>query len=521
MTDALQAEREELLGSLLTFTQVFYKALTGRDFELRLPIGRKSHYLIVIEALEDVFYGRTTNLIINIPPGHAKSTMLKMFVAWCWAHYPDCNFLYISHTASLAERHTFEIKQIIELPLYRRLFGVELRADSKAKAKFTSNYGGSIKAFGSAGAITGEDAGLPYLDRFSGANIMDDMHQPDEVFSETARQGVVDNYRNTIRERRRGKSEDFFITPQIMLGQRLHEQDVCQYMLDGKDGYEWTSIILKSLDEHDNALCPALVSREELLRLRQFEPYVFWAQHQQTPAPIGNSIYNPSDFVIIEEEPTILATFITADTAETDKTYNDATVFSFWGIYKIKQFGVETDLLGLHWIDCWELRVLPKFLLSEFMQFYSGCLRHPVPPKLAIVEKKSTGVTLLSILGDIQGIQVRDFTRDKSKAARFSQIQPYIGEKRVSFPKYGKHNEMCISHMSKITLNNAHAFDDICDSSADAIRAAFIDKILDPYIKTTATQSNKARIVMGSFLEQERLRKGVVIAPTMGSPWGR
>ena len=43
---------------------------------------------------------------------------------------------------------------------------------------------------------------------------------------------------------------------------------------------------------------------------------------------------------MMEEEPNVLYSFITADTAETSKSYNDATVFSFWGIYEIESYGV-------------------------------------------------------------------------------------------------------------------------------------------------------------------------------------
>ena len=67
-----------------------------------------------------------------------------------------------------------------------------------------------------------------------------------------------------------------------------------------------------------------------------------------------------------KEEPEILKTFIVCDSAETDKTYNDATVFSFFGIYKIKVKNVDIGLLGLHWIDCQELRVEPKDLKESF-----------------------------------------------------------------------------------------------------------------------------------------------------------
>jgi len=44
------------------------------------------------------------------------------------------------------------------------------------------------------------------MSSISGAVIMDDMHKPDDVFSDTIRQGVIDNYFNTIKPRPRGPS---------------------------------------------------------------------------------------------------------------------------------------------------------------------------------------------------------------------------------------------------------------------------------------------------------------------------
>jgi len=55
---------------------------------------------------------------------------------------------------------------------YRDVFGVEIRHDSKAKDFFQTTAGGAMKAFGSSGAITGQDGGLPNCPHFSGAVIM-------------------------------------------------------------------------------------------------------------------------------------------------------------------------------------------------------------------------------------------------------------------------------------------------------------------------------------------------------------
>ncbi len=72
---------------------------------------------------------------------------------------------------------------------------------------------------------------LPGLERFSGAVIIDDAHKPDEVHSDTIRQSVIDNYRETIQQRCRGIN-----VPIIFIGQRLHEDDLAAYLINAKDG---------------------------------------------------------------------------------------------------------------------------------------------------------------------------------------------------------------------------------------------------------------------------------------------
>ena len=177
----------------------------------------------------------------------------------------------------------------------------------------------------------------------------------------------------------------------------------------------------------------------------------------------------------------MLSTFITVDTAETDKSYNDATAFCFWGVYKIKEFGQEIGVYGLHCIDATEIRVEPKDLKNEFVSFFSQAMLFPVKPLIAAIEKKSTGVTLISTLKEIRGIRILEVQRTRasgSKTSRYLEMQPVLAAKLLSFTKGAKHYEKCVSHMIKITANNTHAHDDICDCFYDAVKIALIDKSL-------------------------------------------
>lgn len=331
---------------------------------------------------------------------------------------------------------------------------------------------------GSCGAtiVGNSDAGLPGLDRFSGAVVIDDAHKPDEVHSDAIRSKVIRNYQETICQRPRGLN-----VPILFIGQRLHENDLPSWIEEGNDLVDWNIVKLKSLLDTGHALYPEVMPTEKLLLAQDKSPYVFASQYQQDPIPAGGALFRPEKFITLDNDPEMILTFITADTAETSNTWNDATVFSFFGLYEIEEFGRKTGQLGLHWIDCVELWIEPKDLRDNFLDFWRAAMLHPTPPKFAAIEKKSTGVTLISVLEEIRGLQIRNIERSRSsgsKSDRFIVMQDYINQKLVSLPRQGKHIKLCIEHMSKITANDTHRRDDIADTLADAVRMAFIDKTL-------------------------------------------
>lgn len=497
--------KAELQGSFLFFCRYFYELLNNRKFVISQPLGRESHFITCSRALTKCGRLETLRLVLNLPPGHGKSTFLVYWVAWTMSMHPDSQYMYISYSKKIATKQTEIIKRIISLREYQALFDIKIQADSKAKEYFKTTRGATVAAFGAAGSITGFDAGLPALDRFSGALIIDDSHKPDEVHSDTIREGVIKNFKETVSQRVRGVN-----VPIVFLGQRLHEADLPAFLLDGGDGSEWERVVLTSLDENDHALYPEAFTKEMLIRTRETSPYVWASQHMQNPIPAGGALFRPEYFPILDEEPEMLMTFIVCDTAETDKTYNDATVFSFFGLYKIQTMGIDTEEYGLHWIDCQEIRVEPKDLQPYWMTFWSECVRYKKSPSLAIIEKKSSGSTLLSLLDDIRGIRVVDVNRgQKSKTQRFLDAQPIVYAKRVSIRDDDNLVNRVVTHMSKITANNSHRFDDIADTLADAVKIALIDKTLYHYDNRQEKQKTIAKSLSSHFSNQfnARMRK--------------
>lgn len=498
--NVLVEERYKLLGSLLEFTRIFYYLRTGRKFDLSEPEGRESHYLSICRELVSVIRGNTNRLIINVPPRYGKTELVINFVGWAMANYADSNFLYVSYSHSLAKKQTQTIKQIMELPHYRKLFDIQLSSETSAKDNFETTKGGSVYAAGAGGTITGRGAGVKGVDRFGGCVVIDDIHKPSEVTSDTIRQSVNEWYYNTLHSRLNGPN-----TPIIFIGQRLHEDDLASNLIQTG---EWKTLIIPALDEAGNALHPEMHSKYALLQMKENSPYDFASQYQQDPQPAGGGIFKRDWFPILDEEPVIIETFLTVDTAETDKSYNDATVFSFWGLYKLTYNNIDIGLYGLHWIDCLEVRIEPKDLQNEFMNFYFECMQHKMKPKFVAIEKKSTGVTLLSSLANVQGLQTIEIKRTSAsgdKTSRFLEMQPFVSSKKITFTKNAKHINLCIDHMAKITANNSHRWDDICDTAYDAVKLALIDKIFINRVEKSTQNNDIVKQLASSFRRKQRI----------------
>lgn len=475
-----------LQSSLLTFTKFFFKILNGYEFRVSNPIGRESHVISICKELTYLYKHPWERSYIGIAPGYGKSTLMSYFMAWCLTKAPHSNFIYASCDKDLAIKHNSVVKMIIETREYRELFGIWIDSNTRGKSYFKINKGGECAAFSMGGGIVGRNAGLPGMLEFSGGLIIDDAHKPKDARSDTKRLEPILTYKDTLLQRVRGIN--VFVG---LIAQRLHQDDLPSFVMNAAndpksgDGRKWRTLILPCLDSAGNALDPVKETKEMLLAEKEYNPLVFYAQKQQNPLPPGGGLYKREWFVEHAQEPEIIQSIITIDTAETEKTFNDASVMTFSGVYKISD-----DVYGLHVIDCWEVRVEPFELESIVRSFIHTCGLHKVQPSTIYIEKKSTGVSLLSMLKQEQGLNVMEIKRTASsgsKMDRFIDIQPFIGKRLLSLKKGDPCAQLVIDHMCKITDNESHSFDDICDTICDAIMYTIADK---NFIKSLDKRSN-------------------------------
>lgn len=258
---------------------------------------RGRHHKVICDALMRVFNGECKRLIINIPPRYSKTQLAVIdFIAWCMGRYPDCEFIHTSYSASLAEKNSAEIREMMMSDEYREIFP-DTKLSSEKITHWKTTAGGSMYSAGSMGSITGYGAGK-HRDGFSGAIIVDDPIKADEALSDTIRPKVKDWFQNTLESRKNSRD-----TPIILIMQRLHEDDLAGWLLDGGNGEEWEHISLPAIDSDGNALWPDKHTIEELRSMEQAAPYVFASQYMQRPAPLDGGIFKPGKIEVVDAVP--------------------------------------------------------------------------------------------------------------------------------------------------------------------------------------------------------------------------
>lgn len=193
------------------------------------------HIDAICEHLEAATRGEIRNLIINIPPRHAKSLLCCVFwPTWVWATQPETRWLFSSYGENLAIRDSLKCRRIIQSPWYQQNFGdaFKLTGDQNQKTRFDNDKTGYRIATSVGGLGTGEGGSFIVVD--------DPLKQAD-AHSVVARKAVIDWWDNTMSAR--GNDPDKLVKVVIM--QRLHEQDLTGHLLDK----------MKAAGEHYEHLC--------------------------------------------------------------------------------------------------------------------------------------------------------------------------------------------------------------------------------------------------------------------------
>jgi predicted phage terminase large subunit-like protein len=345
------------------------------------------HHSAIAYELAEIEAGRSTRLIINVPPRSMKSILVSVaWVAWRLGHDPMLRIACVSYNADLSFKLARDSRQVMQSPWFRAVFP-DCQLTRVAENDFETTWGGGRFATSTGGAFTGRGADLI---------ILDDPMKPADVNSEVLRKNQVDWLTGTALSRLNQQSKGAF----VMVQQRLHEDDLSGRLIEAGG---WCCLKLPAIATEDatipllyggmhyrrdgDLLHPERDGRATIERLRlDMGEAVFSAQMQQDPTPAGGLIikeewfryYRPSDvggaFDYI---------LISWDTAFKTGETNDYSVGTVWGVRNRQIYLIEV-VRGR-----WEFPELEQTVRALAARY---------PGADILVEDKASGHALIPVL---------------------------------------------------------------------------------------------------------------------------
>lgn len=133
---------------------------------LSLEVTPAEHHELICAHIDALLNDEYDELIINSPPGSAKSTYTSHALpAYFLGHNPQSNVILATHTSDLSERWSRKVRNTFTSPLHQAVFpSAKLSQDSQAVSRWATDKGGELLAAGVGGSILGFRADLGILD---------------------------------------------------------------------------------------------------------------------------------------------------------------------------------------------------------------------------------------------------------------------------------------------------------------------------------------------------------------------
>src|SRR5258708_3939287 len=437
MTDPLERliEAEECRRSFKLFAQKAWSIIEpGKKYV------QGWHLDAIAEHLQAVIKGDIKRLLVNMPPRHGKSSFISTLIhPWSWLQNPSLRWLVVACGMNLAIRDNVKCRRIIRSPWWKDRWGpmFKLMNDQDAKTKFENDKTGYrlVVSVGSAGT-TGEGGDIL---------LIDDPHPIEQKRSDLKRETVLDWFLN----RWYSRLNDETTGRMIVVGQRVHDQDVSGLILSGATGQEWVHLNLAAeyepgsacrtywpsgkvwedprVDPVKNNVDPVYLWKEKFPRpvieqkKRLHGPLGFAAIYQQRPVPAGGNIYKEKDrrFFTIDtitgsyllETPRGRVTVPIADCwnlgvidlANSTRTQADFFCFETWAVTPYK------DALLLHCVhDHLEFPEQQSTINTQFQRFHHAVIA---------IEKPGIGLPMIQT-SVRKGLPIKPFEPQADKVVR-------------------------------------------------------------------------------------------------------
>lgn len=305
----LLTARIECDKSLIFFTKFWFRVLRGAKFIL------SDHHYVIADHLRMIENYEIELLNINIPPRFSKTELAAVnMIARGIGMNPCSNWLYITASDELRAQTSVSIRDIVQHPYFKIMYGVELKRDQNGKNLWRTEKGGGLKTATIFGQITGFGAGQmidhssddreleDYLRNFEGCIVLDDINKIDDSGQDNANnEKVLRVLFNTVLSRK--NSSD---TPIINIQQRAGMNDATAILQEFyTDSPKAKFLIMPVISEDGKPLWEWKLSLQDIhnLKTNPKTAHIFETQYMQNPQHLEGQLFPKGVFKTYSELP--------------------------------------------------------------------------------------------------------------------------------------------------------------------------------------------------------------------------
>lgn len=394
-----------------------------------IPFRPNWHIDAICEHLEAAARGQIQQLVISIPPGHAKSRLVSVFWhPWIWTWWAGWRGIFSSYGAqpvAPSTRDSVNARTVIMSDWYQTTFRPDwkLTWDQNVKNYFRNTQMGERLSL-TVGAGTG----------FRGnAVIVDDPINVSDRFSDSTLESVKDWWDKSMSTRFNEQA----LGVRVIIAQRTVVGDLTGHVL-GQGGYDHlclpsefdpkrrTVTSLGVVDHRTKAgelLFPALFPEKVIAKAKKDLGEIdYAAQHQQLPVPMSGGVFKREWFTanFYTQLPPVWSEVIASwDMSFKDLKSSDYVVGQIWG-----RLGADIYLLyerrgQMNYPDT-------RTAVQEVSKSWPAAL-------LKLVEDKANGPAIIADLrSEIPGMVAVE--PDGSKLARAAAVSPLCQAGNVHLP---------------------------------------------------------------------------------------
>ena len=448
------------------------------------PWVEESIHTQLFQQVQDIIDGKTNRINLNICPRSGKSTLATWLVVYALTIDPKAQIIYTSFNQDLLSQISQTVSAIMTHPVYRELYGNyqtkeeaeevdpiddfwrDYLIQTEGKIKFSNRKiytpQGGVVLFNSVGsAITGFGAGRRNAKGFSGCLILDDAEKPTDIRSDKIRKKTKVYYVETLLSRLNNSD-----TPIINIQQRLHVDDMTAFL---ESTYGFTTFKAPLLDKDGVCNLPKQYTPERIKEL-QIDRYTFSAQYQQEPIILEGGVFKHSWWRFYQDmnDTPYRRIFITADTANKTKEWNDYTAIGVWGVTQNNHLRL-LDMVHAK-MEIPELQATFTALWEKWKAGIKNCTCSAI-----YIEDKASGTQVIQELRRKGGLPILPYIPEKDKLTRALDAVPQIAAGNVELPGNDKHalSKVLIDECDSFTAEGTALHDDLVDMLTAAVKEAF------------------------------------------------